>query len=183
MPFPGCFQTQTLPRKLRKLNFRGMKMQFYGRQNELNALNIIQKKKSASLVVMQGRRRVGKSQLIEEFAKDKNYIKLTGVAPTANTTALSQRKAFAEQLQQYFRVKVDAENWWNLLIFLAEQCQKDPIIVLLDEISWMGSKDPEFLGILKTIWDDYFKKNSKLILILCGSVSIWIENASCFRPP
>lgn len=49
------------------------------------------------------------------------------------------------------------------------------MIVLLDEISWMGSRDPAFPGKLKTAWDTQFKKNDKLILVLCGSASTWIE--------
>src|SRR3989338_9266458 len=62
-----------------------------------------------------------------------------------------------------------------MLWFLAERTKKGRVIILLDEISWMGSKDPDFLGKLKTIWDTCFKKNKQLLLILCGSVSIWIQ--------
>ena len=40
----------------------------------------------------------------------------------------------------------------------------------------MGSKDSEFLSKLHAAWEDYYKRNPKLILILCGSVSAWIEN-------
>jgi len=39
----------------------------------------------------------------------------------------------------------------------------------------MGGKDPDFLGKLKTMWDLHFSKNSKLVLVLCGSISSWIE--------
>ena len=46
---------------------------------------------------------------------------------------------------------------------------------MFDEVNWMGSKDPTFLAKLKTAWDLYFKENSKLILILSGSMSTWIE--------
>jgi hypothetical protein len=46
---------------------------------------------------------------------------------------------------------------------------------MLDEISWMGSRDPHFLGKLKNAWDLHFKKNDKLIFVLCGSISSWIE--------
>jgi len=45
----------------------------------------------------------------------------------------------------------------------------------LDEITWMGSLDPSFLGKLEVVWEKYFSKNPELILILCGSVSQWIE--------
>lgn len=49
------------------------------------------------------------------------------------------------------------------------------MIVLLDEISWMGSEDVDFLGELKNAWDLQWKNNPEFILILCGSISTWIE--------
>ena len=49
--------------------------QFYGRQQELNKLTLLTKKRTASLAVIKGRRRIGKSRLIEQFcAKYKHYI-------------------------------------------------------------------------------------------------------------
>ena len=48
-------------------------------------------------------------------------------------------------------------------------------VVLLDEISWMGHYDKTFPEVLKTAWDDLFKKHPKLVLVLCGSVSMWIK--------
>jgi uncharacterized protein len=78
-------------------------------------------------------------------------------------------------LQKTFGTPVKSDDWWDLLWFLAERTQKGKVTILLDEISWMGSLDPSFLGKLKSVWDTHFKKNEHLILILCGSVSIWIE--------
>ena len=48
-------------------------------------------------------------------------------------------------------------------------------VVLLDEISWMGRHEPDFPGFLKNGWDDCLKKHDNLILVLCGSVSAWIQ--------
>jgi len=48
-------------------------------------------------------------------------------------------------------------------------------VVLLDEISWMAYYDKTFPEVLKTAWDDLFKKHSKLVFVLCGSVSMWIK--------
>ena len=59
------------------------------------------------------------------------------------------------------------------MIFLKKQ-QKGGLIVL-DEITWMGSKDPTFMPKLKTAWDWHFKKNNKLIMIITGSNSTWIQ--------
>jgi hypothetical protein len=58
---------------------------------------------------------------------------------------------------------------------LAERVQTGKILLVFDEISWMGSQDPTFLSKLKDLWDSYLKKNDKLIFIVCGSASAWIE--------
>ena len=71
--------------------------------------------------------------------------------------------------------KLQVSEWLEHFTFLANQSRGQKIVIVLDEISWMGSKDPDFLGHLKTAWDLYFSNNPELILILCGSVSSWIE--------
>lgn len=47
--------------------------------------------------------------------------------------------------------------------------------MVFDEISWMGLCDPTFLSKLKDLWDVYLKQNDRLILIICGSASSWID--------
>jgi hypothetical protein len=58
---------------------------------------------------------------------------------------------------------------------LAHHTQTGRHVILLDEISWMGMRDPTFLGKLRNIWDTLLKQNPELILVVCGSVSSWIE--------
>ncbi len=149
---------------------------FIGRRDYLEKLKKLSRKKTASLVVVRGRRRIGKSRLIEEFAKKSRFHLFTGLAPTPQTTAQSQREEFARQLEQQVGIRgLKAIDWGDLFSLLATQTSKGRVIILLDEISWMGSLDPNFLGKLKIAWDLQFSKNPKLILILCGSVSSWIE--------
>lgn len=150
-------------------------MPFIGRQRELSLLNRFISKKTASLLVIRGRRRIGKSRLIEEFAKNSTFYSFSGIAPTPKTTAQSQRDEFASQLGQQGLPRVKADDWNTLFWLLADKVRLDKAVVLFDEISWMGSKDSDFLGKLKNAWDQHFKKNPKLILILCGSASSWIE--------
>jgi AAA+ ATPase superfamily predicted ATPase len=149
---------------------------FVGRREELNDLKQLLQKKTASLVVIKGRRRIGKSRLVEEFAGNKNFYCFSALPPTEATTDQSQRDEFARQLGEQFKIPgLKSEDWGSLFTLLANYTQKGTAIILLDEISWMGSKDSDFLGKLKIAWDIHFKKNPRLILILCGSVSSWIE--------
>lgn len=148
---------------------------FIGRKHELEALKRFIKKKTASLIVVRGRRRIGKSRLIEEFAKPYKFYSFSGIPLTEKTTAQSQRDEFASQLNKQGLPKVKADDWNDLFWALADKVAKGKVIILLDEISWMGSLDHDFLGKLKNAWDLYFKKNSQLVLVLCGSASSWIE--------
>lgn len=152
---------------------------FKGRQRELQALTKLLKKQSASLVVIQGRRRIGKSRLVEEFARNKTFFQFSGLPPTEKTTLQSQLDEFARQLTiQTGLPEVKADDWSKLFLLLAEKIQTGRMIVLFDEITWMGSKDPDFLGKLKNAWDIYFKKNAKLILVLCSSISVFLGRIS-----
>lgn len=150
---------------------------FVGRKRELENLHLLLERQLAALVVIRGRRRIGKSRLVEEFAKGKRFLRFEGIAPTRKTTARMQRVEFARQMHRQlgFSPDQDLEDWGNLFTTLAERCLEGEVIILFDEITWMGSKDPVFLGKLKIVWDQYFQKNPKLILILCGSLSSWIE--------
>src|SRR3990167_8945684 len=149
---------------------------FIGRASELTSLVDLTKKRTSSLVVIKGRRRIGKSTLVEHFARNTRFLHLAGLPPTEKTTAQSQRDEFSKQLALNLNTpRIIGDDWNNLFLSLARETNMGPAIILLDEISWMGSKDPDFLGKLKNAWDIEFKKNPELILILCGSVSAWIE--------
>ena len=149
---------------------------FLGRETELKALMELRQKTSASLVVFRGRRRIGKSRLAEEFAKQfsKHYI-FSGLPPSNHPTADAQRTEFRRQMNSMGIASYDANDWADLFLLVAKASEQSLTLVVLDEITWMGSKDPDFLGKLKIAWDIHFKKNPKLILILSGSNSAWIE--------
>lgn len=147
---------------------------FIGREYELKILSKFLKKKTASLLAIKGRRRIGKSRLVAEFAA-RNKIKLLsfeGLAPEQGITAQDQRNEFAKQMGFNSLITND---WSDLFRTLAGEVRQGRVIVLLDEISWMAHEDTTFLPKLKNTWDLALKKNNQLILILCGSASSWIE--------
>lgn len=151
---------------------------FIGRIDQLEALSHLWSKRTSSLVTCRGRRRIGKSTLIEEFAKRTadHFINITGLSPRKGMTDVRQRKNFCEELADQTDGKIAAaKNWTMAFRALDERIpEKGRTVVLLDEISWMGSRNPDFAGYLKSAWDKRLKNHDNLVLVICGSVSSWI---------
>ncbi len=149
---------------------------FVGRQEELNSLRDLLQKRTASLVVVYGRRRVGKSRLIKEFGRHLNMYSFTGLPPRQETTLQEQLDEFSRQLARQLQLPYKQfADWGDAFFELARHIRRGQIILFFDEITWIGSCDPDFLGKLQAAWDNAFKENDELILILCGSVSYWIS--------
>lgn len=150
---------------------------YVGRKQELQKLERLWDKKVPSLVVMKGRRRIGKSRLIQEFSKQYKTFLLVGLPPSGHETHQSQIDFFMKELcRQSNLPEFTVDDWMKVFQLLSRQLKDEKTVVAFDEISWMGSKDPDFIGKLKTAWDLYFKQFSQLIFILSGSVSSWIED-------
>lgn len=157
-----------------------MAKKYIGRQNILSQLKSLEHRGKASMVVIKGRRRIGKSRLAEEFGRDKIFIPFTGYPPTEDASSQDQLNTFAERLCLNFKLSPRTFiNWSDAFNALGECLEAysggKAIVVLLDEISWMAHKSPKFLGQLKIWWDLNQSKFPTLILILCGSISSWIE--------
>ena len=148
---------------------------FIGRKKELERLEALHKKQTPNLVVVKGRRRVGKSRLIAEFASKHQQNKLwnfSGLAPQNGLSDQSQRDHFARQLASLLKTPpFTFQDWSDAFEHLSRHLSPNDII-LFDEISWMGSKDPSFIPKLKDWWD---KQTISIIVVFCGSVSTWIE--------
>ncbi len=151
---------------------------FIGRARELKVLKDLFNKNSASLVVCRGRRRIGKSRLIQEFgALADQFYQFQGLPPRKGMTNRDQLKAFAEQLSRQSMVpQVEIDSWDKAFFLFGSQLKDTKTVILFDEISWMADNAPDFAGYLKIAWDTLFSKYPSLVLVLCGSVSSWIEN-------
>lgn len=103
-------------------------MKFIGRKKELESLEILLKKKSASLVVIHGRRRVGKSRLIAEFVSNKKNWVFSGLPPVAGMTKQRQLDAFSSQISQNLQMpKIQVSEWIEHFAFLRSQAKGQKI--------------------------------------------------------
>ncbi len=150
---------------------------FIGREEELAQLRRIGRLPKASLVICRGRRRIGKSTLIEHFAREfEHFYEFQGLAPRDQIENSHQLQSFARQLaEQHGLPSLRLRSWHEAFALLARLTEGQRALIFLDEISWMASRDADFVGQLKIAWDTRFKKNRRLVLVLCGSVSSWID--------
>jgi AAA+ ATPase superfamily predicted ATPase len=164
-------------------------VKFIGRIEELEKLSDLKKSFSAKglaqLVVIKGRRRIGKSRLAEEFAQGKTFISFSGIFPVDNTTKQDQLDIFADQFCRNFQLSpLTFRDWTHALSHLADHLGDEEVVILFDEISWMGSKDSNFVSKLKVWWDLHIHKRANVMVIFCGSISTWIDqniiNSSSF---
>ena len=161
---------------------------FLGRQEYLEDLETLWRKRTCSIVACRGRRRIGKSTLFREFARRTAdvYIEIEGLPPNSPETARVVDDARLNQVQLDNFIDVLAtttgcshepvHSWYEAFARLEKQIDDSKrTVVLLDEISWMGMYDMNFPGRLRTAWETLFHRHERLILGVCGSVSAWIK--------
>jgi len=152
---------------------------FFGREPQLAKMEALWRKRSGSFVVVAGRRRIGKSTLVEEFAARSrcDFIEIAGLAPDEKMTNQRQIDNFCERLAKATGLPEAKVDCWPKAFDALETALKHrgKAVVFLDEISWMGKYDSAFAAFLKTAWDTQFSKHDRLILIVAGSVSAWIN--------
>ena len=153
---------------------------FFGRQDQLDEMSLLWTKRVSSLVTCRGRRRIGKSTLVKRFAElsHARFIKIEGLKPRKEYGNIDELRTFASQLAaQTGCERTTPEDWLGAFIRLGKEIRSDEkTVVLLDEISWLGYYDPTFADTIKIAWDNYWKSNDRLVLVLCGSVSNWIRD-------
>ncbi len=149
---------------------------FIGRKKEINLLNEYHFSGGSEFCVLYGRRRIGKSTLLEEFAKDKSsFFFLAG-----RESKRLQLKRFVRELGEAvgdpLTGKVNVSEWDEALTLLdrnitvlSERNKGKKAIVIFDEFQWMCRGAPELLSDLQRFWDKKWKNAKNLFLILCGS--------------
>lgn len=147
---------------------------FIGRESELAFLQGQMDKPQGSLIVLYGRRRVGKTELLRQFChgKDALFFTCTEVPDTQQLTAFSQavlkRGIPASKYIDRFT------SWEDAFSALAEIPAYGKKIVVIDEFPYMARANPAIPSILQKIWDT-FLKNQDVMLVLCGSAMSFIE--------
>ncbi|MDR0290043.1 MAG: ATP-binding protein [Treponema sp.] len=153
---------------------RGIAM-FFGRMEELDTLEKMYKKRGFEMLVLYGRRRIGKTTLISHFIHNKPAIFFS--AQEANDKM--NLEVFSKLLYQFFGLAgagLPAFTDWGLaFLFLAEKIRDKRLILVIDEFPYAAGANKGLKSILQNTIDHVFK-NSNLFIILSGSQIGFMEN-------
>lgn len=142
---------------------------FINRIQEMKTLEEQYNMSSSSMVILYGRRRVGKTSLISEFLKKHNdniYFLATEESEALNL------KAFREQVSEYIGnelLKSASVDWLTVFKLLAEYKTQTKKVIVIDEFQYIGEDNNAFPSIMQKVWDTLLK-DANIMLILCGSL-------------
>jgi AAA+ ATPase superfamily predicted ATPase len=155
---------------------------FIGREKELDNLNQLYNKPGFQFPVIYGRRRVGKTALINEFIKEKAAIFFTGLETNAKQNLENFSKAIFDY-QSGFGTAPVFQNFQEALEYVFALSKEKRIVLVIDEYPYVARSYKGFASVLQVLIDKY-KDNSKLFLILCGSsMSFMEENVLGYKSP
>ena len=149
-----------------------LKMNFVGRTGELEKIRKQLDRSDSSIVLVYGRRRIGKTELIRTSLGERRAVFFEGLE---NRSKKEQLTAFIAQLNFQFR-EADLSGrkistWLEAFELLHECLKAEPAHIVFDEFQWMANYRADVISELKLMWDGYLSKIPGTTLILSGSIA------------
>ena len=147
---------------------------FIGRERELDTLNHLYKSNKFEFAVIYGRRRVGKTALINQFIGNKKAIYFMGV----ESNAKQNLENFSKNIMEFangFETESSFLSFQAALEYVFKLAEKERIILAIDEYPYVARSSKSLASTLQLLIDKY-KDTSKLMLILCGSSMSYMED-------
>lgn len=147
---------------------------FIGREKELEHMSKLYTSNKFEFVVIYGRRRVGKTAIINEFTKGKPSIFFTGV----ETNEKQNLENFSKSILEFVTKKptnTSFDSFQTALEFVFDLAKEERIVLVIDEYPYVARASKSLASTLQLLIDKY-KDTSKLFLILCGSSMSYMEN-------
>jgi len=149
--------------------------QFVDRELEMETLQNEYERDGSALVVLYGRRRVGKTTLISEFIKDKKALFFLA----SEESEAQNRNAFKEKVAEFMDSDLlrsaDIKSWDVLFKAIMDSPFESKPVIVLDEFQYLGKSNPAFPSIFQRIWEEILKDKSVMV-ILCGSLISMMES-------
>ncbi len=149
-------------------------MPFFNRKEELEYLEKIYKEQRARLLIMYGRRRIGKTELLRYFSHDKKHLFFSSDLSSEQ----EQLRQFSEKIYQLtresFLLSQPFTSWEALLRYMFDHLVAEVPLIIIDEFPYLCAGNHALPSILQKIWDEQ-GQDSPVFLVLCGSYMSFME--------
>lgn len=148
-----------------------------GRERECEELDWAMKSGRSELVILYGRRRVGKTFLVRRFFNDTYSFHYVGAHKQKREAQLQN---FRDALMRYSGDgDIPAISSWHdafqRLASYLSQCTDQRKVIFFDEMPWMDTKGSDFVDELEYFWANWVQNRDDIVLIACGSATSWMK--------
>ena len=159
-----------------------MFQQFVNRTEELKFLEKMYKEKKANLIILYGRRRIGKTELIKQFIKNKKSVYFLADSRTDYFNIKELQKEMGDYLDNDLFKKAKIEDWFELFKEFVK-LKNENVIICIDEFPYLIDSNKAIPSIFQKIWDLILSKTN-IFLILCGSsISMMEKHTLNYKAP
>lgn len=155
-----------------------MLLKFINREKELEVLKNSYKSNKPEFIIIYGRRRLGKTELIKRFIKDKQAFYF--LAKQENLKLEFER--FKEKLAKKYNIFLEADNWEKLFEETGEKV-KGRLIIVIDEFPYWIIKDENIISEFQYLWDEILSKQNMVFVLLGSYVSIMEQKVIGYKSP
>ena len=142
---------------------------FVDREQEMATLQSEYERDGSALVVLYGRRRVGKTTLISEFIKNKKALFFLASEESESQNRLAFQEKAADFLNSNLLKNVEVKSWDVLFRAIMDSHFDSKPVIVLDEFQYLGKSNPAFPSVFQRIWEEILK-DRQVMVILCGSL-------------
>lgn len=142
---------------------------FVDREQEMATLQSEYDRDGSALVVLYGRRRVGKTTLISEFIKNKKALFFLASEESESQNRLAFQEKAADFLNSDLLKNVEVKSWDVLFRAIINTHFDSKPVIVLDEFQYLGKSNPAFPSVFQRIWEEILE-DRQVMVILCGSL-------------
>ena len=153
-------------------------MNFIGRSAELRALDRMYENNSFEMMILYGRRRVGKTTLLNQFAKGRDVLFYTGIESKDDENLLEFGRVVFSHFNSINAAGIEFRSYQDLLTYITDCVKKNNPgrreVIIIDEYPYIAENAPELASLLQREIDREWK-SLNIMLILCGSSIAFME--------
>lgn len=162
-------------------------MIFVNRKKELKQLEELYSKSSteAQFLVLYGKRRVGKTELVKKFLEKKSGLYFLATHVSAREQLNSATELFAEYFKDEYISRTSMTNWQSLFKYIGQKLDNldKPLVLVFDEFPYMAEGEPAISSLFQYGWDEVLKHKKVFLIIMGSSINMMYKYTLQYSAP